>query len=198
MQKVNAALTETWDKFYTVYMFDDIKYHKLCKEQPNTDRESLKLQCYVKDEYGKRIHLGDQKHIFRIRSLHKIQEELAEYCKDLRSKIDFFDNDGSSAIETEYFTLYYEYFAKGSYTYGAESESKANEHTPQLSLFNIESKANEYKILKPWSYFEVELKGSCNKSIKERISSHLGCLALCKQGFSLNEAAKSVLENSKV
>ena len=197
MQKVNAALTETWDKFYTVYMFDDIKYHKLCKEQPTTDRESLKLQCYIKDEYGKRIHLGDKKHIYRLRSLQRIQEELAEYCKDLRSKIDYFNDDGSSSVETEYFTLYYEYFAQGSYTYGAEVESKTND-TPQLSLFDVGNKGNEYKILKPWLYFEVELKGSDKKSIKEKISSHLKCLALCRQGISLYDAAKSVLEESKV
>lgn len=197
MQKVNAALTETWDKFYTVYMFDDIKYHKLCKEQPTADRERLKLQCYIKDENGKRIHLGDEKHIYRVRALQRVQEELAEYCKDLRSKLNFFNDDGSASIETEYFTLYYEYYAQGEYTYGAEVENKAD-NTPQLSLFDTGSRSNVYRILNPWDFFEVEIKNTANKSIKERLSIHLKVLALCKQGISLYNAAKSVLEECKV
>lgn len=88
-----------WDKFYTVYMFDQTKYHRYMEAVANVDysklsveeidllknytvfqREEIKELCYVRDEDNKKIPLGDEQHIFRLRVLHKIYHKLYEYA----------------------------------------------------------------------------------------------------------------------
>lgn len=88
-----------WDKFYTVYMFDQTKYHRLMEAVVNKDesklsaderellkgytifqREEIKEFCYVRDNEGNKKPLGDERHIFRIRTLHKIYAKLYEYA----------------------------------------------------------------------------------------------------------------------
>lgn len=88
-----------WDKFYTVYMFDQTKYHRLMEAVVNKDesklfaeerellkgytifqREEIKELCYVRDNEGNKKPLGDERHIFRIRTLHKLYAKLYEYA----------------------------------------------------------------------------------------------------------------------
>lgn len=88
-----------WDKFYTVYMFDQTKYHRLIEAVVNKDesklsaderellkdytifqREEIKELCYVRDNEGNKKPLGDETHIFRIRTLHKLYAKLYEYA----------------------------------------------------------------------------------------------------------------------
>lgn len=192
MPKVKEKLSETWDKFYTVYMFDEIKYHKLCKEQGVTNRHELKKQCYVLDDDGKRIYLGDENHIFRIKNLHSIQMELANYCKDLRTHINYWEGDCSESVVRDYYTLFYERYDKGTYTHGKVKPVKKVTKS-QLSLFDIETPQNEYRILNAWEYYAVELNNTWQLSIKERVLLHLEVLRLCKKGMSLEDACKNVL-----
>lgn len=84
----NVVQMEQYDKFYTVYMFDNIKYHKLLKQffkehnrfgvydLSEKERKDLKKQCYVLDDEGLRIPLGDERHIFRIAVLQKLHEKI--------------------------------------------------------------------------------------------------------------------------
>lgn len=77
-----------WDKFYSLYMFDEIKYHKLVKSYLNANKlvtysdipaeelKRIKNSCYIRDELGQRRPLGDCKHIFRYRTLYKLLAEL--------------------------------------------------------------------------------------------------------------------------
>lgn len=198
MPQVIQSPAEAWDKFYSVYMFDEIKYHKLCKEYPNENRKTLKMQCFIYDEDGKRVHLGDEKHIFRIQDLHIIQELLAEYCKELYKEINFFEKNCSASIKKEYYTLFYECYDKGTYTYGIPKKQDFRPK-PQLTLFDLEpTPTNQYRILNPWSSFQVELNNTWQLPIKTRLLLHLEVLRLCKKGETLEAAAKSVLERSTV
>lgn len=157
-----------WDKFYTVYSFDEIKYHKLCKQYPNSDRTQLKQQCYVLDESGKRQYLGDENHIFRISVLHNIQNELSKYCVDKRKYLDYWQKDSSTSYKADYYTLYYERYDKGVYVF----------------------EGKEYKILNPHDYYEVELNNTWQLPIKQRVLLHLKVLKMCRNGMSLEEASK--------
>lgn len=88
-----------WDKFYTVYMFDQTKYHRLMEAVVNKDesklsaderellkgytifqREEIKELCYVRDNEGNKKPLGDERHIFRIKDLYDICLKLYEYA----------------------------------------------------------------------------------------------------------------------
>lgn len=70
-------------KFYTVYQYDRIKFKKLLRKEiarlkPKSDEEFKEIQnrilieCYIRDENGKRKRDTDEKHIFRYRSLENI------------------------------------------------------------------------------------------------------------------------------
>lgn len=88
-----------WDKFYTVNMFDNTKYHSYMEAVANRDfaklsdsekellqgftafqREEIKELCYVRDDDGNKKPLGDEHHIFRLKTLHKIYSKLYEYA----------------------------------------------------------------------------------------------------------------------
>ena len=200
MLQIEESKKEAWDKFYSVYMFDEIKYHKLCKEKPTENKTLLKRQCYVLDDDGKRIHLGDEKHIFRANILRNVQTELAEYCRELRGQLNMFEKNCSDSIVTQFYTLYYERFDKGTYLYG-RPKNKVNANnsmgTGQLGLFSfLEKPSNEFEIKIPWDSFEVELNNTWQLPLGQRVLLHLKTLRLCRQGYSLTEAAKTVLNKA--
>lgn len=189
----------TYDCFYYVYMFDDRKYRKLCKTNKKADRTLLKRQCYVLDSEGHRIHLGEQKGVFRLNVLRSIQEELANYCKHLRPQLKMFDKDASSSVETKYYTLYYERYDKGIYEYG-QPTAKTNKkgEASQLGLFSSFQDENVYKISNAWDVFEVELNNTYKLPIRERVLLHLEVLRLCRKGVNINIACKQVFESNKI
>ena len=185
-----------WDKFYSVYMFDNIKYHKLCKQQPNVDRSILKNQCYVFDENGQRVHLGDEKHIYRISTLHHIQELLATYCPSQKKKItNYWDKHCSGMVKFTDFTFFYERYDVGTYEYGIAKVKQTN----QLTLFNIEKPSNIFNISEPHEIYQVELNNTWRLSLKQRIKLHAEVLRLCRKGVDIKCACRRVLSRfSKV
>lgn len=191
---------ETWDKFYSVYMFDNIKYHKLCKQFPNESREELKNKCYVLDESNNRIYLGDARNIYRVKTLHQVQELLATYCMNLRNKIkNYWDLHCSAEVKFNDFTFYYERYDKGSYVYYTSPNVKTvTKNTPQLSLFEVEKPSNVFEIRQPHEICQVELNNTWQMSIKDRLKLHIAVLRLCRKGVDIRIACKSVLENCKV
>lgn len=73
-----------YDKFYTLYAFDEIGYHRelkhIIKKQklkgvyclPLAERKKIRNKHYSLDINGDRMPKSDEKHIFRISVLHKI------------------------------------------------------------------------------------------------------------------------------
>ena len=82
----------TYIKFYSLYQYNRDKFRKLMKEWLNTEEgknrtyatlrkkqnEILEL-CYARDEYGNKLKDSDEQHIYRIRTLHKIYEQIYAY-----------------------------------------------------------------------------------------------------------------------
>ena len=80
-----------YKKIYSVYQYDQKKYHKIYKKIQqlaikynesifyNTNPYRVLSLCYVKDEENQRKHLGDIKHIFRYKTLENIFKEIANY-----------------------------------------------------------------------------------------------------------------------
>lgn len=160
-----------WDKFYTVYMFDFIKYHKLCKEQPRTDRSELKKLCYVYDADGNKTHLGDEKHIYRQKTEQAIRVELAKYAENTLNV--FKDSD---SVRTKYYTLYQERYTEEKYTHTDILTGKSGIYGGQK--FNI---------------IELELNDTWQLPRKTRLLLHLEVLKRCKQGMSIEDACENVL-----
>lgn len=87
-------------KVYSVYAYDHTKYRKIYSKlgelATRFDNPSIFYRvnpyrimehCYYYDEQGKRKHLKDIRHIYRLKALHKIYEEIAGYTKE-NQKID--------------------------------------------------------------------------------------------------------------
>lgn len=117
-----------WEKFYSVYACDFTKYNAICKaitdndfvkikqnypeinietikSYTRKDFDKVKLMCYVKDEAGNKIHLGDQKHIYRFKTLNNLKTLLVKY---MTSRPALFHN--SVKIPFHNFTYYQELY----------------------------------------------------------------------------------------
>ena len=187
---------KTWDKFYSVYMFDNIKYHKLVEKYPNTNLSELKEKCFVRDDKGNRIHLGDEKHIYRYKTLQAIQEALATYCMHYQKRItNYWTKNCSGMVKFSDFTFFYERYDVGTYEYGLAKTKPSN----QLTLFNIEKPSNIYNIRIPHEIYQVELNNTWRLSLKQRVKLHAEVLRLCRKGVDIKCACRRVLSRfSKV
>lgn len=68
---------EQYDKFYSLFAFDEIGYHKRLKkvfeerkirgayDLSLKERKKLREEFYVLDDFGEKLQFSDQKHIFR-------------------------------------------------------------------------------------------------------------------------------------
>lgn len=177
-----------WDKFYTVYMFDQTKYHRLMEAVVNKDesklsaeerellkgytvfqREEIKELCYVRDNERNKKPLGDERHIFRIRTLHKLYAKLYEYAhlnpllakEEVINRLQY-QNDLTLAesaficrlqeLNTKGYSIYFDrYYKKG-----------------KLVLDNM-----------------LEIKGTELLPIAERVKAHIGLLRRLKRGERL-------------
>ena len=168
-----------WDKFYSVYAFNEIKYHDLCDafekhkwlklykypeldiaQLTNCTRHNKKLfkeLSYVLDN-GQKQHLGDEKHIYRYKTLNKVKELIANY-------IDYHFKE--SKHQTEYYTLYIEDYTDDYYTYRG-----------------TQYKGQRFRIT------EVEINNTWQLSIKQRLLIHLEALRLLRKGLDIEEACK--------
>lgn len=80
----SSSANPQYDKFYTVYAFDEIGYHRelkrIIKEKklngvyclPLSERKKIRNKHYPLDIYGNKMPKNDEKHIFRIAVLHRI------------------------------------------------------------------------------------------------------------------------------
>lgn len=77
-----------YDKFYSLYAFDEITYHKKLKEVitkyqleevyqiPYKERKEMRESCYILNQDGEKMPMGDEKHIFRISTLNRLYNKL--------------------------------------------------------------------------------------------------------------------------
>ena len=110
------------------------------KSYTRKDFDKLKLLCYAKDEEGKKIHLGDQKHIFRFKTLNNLKSLLVKYLENRP----VFHSD-SVKISFDNFTYYQEAY---------EARDPKDRIIEEIELdwienYNIKQKINTYiKILR--------------------------------------------------
>ena len=82
-------IVPTYEKFYTIWQYDRLKFRVLMNEWLRTDEgkyrtlETLRAkqkevldQCYILDEYGNKKRDCDEKHIFRYGTLERIHEAI--------------------------------------------------------------------------------------------------------------------------
>ena len=80
-----------YKKAYSVYQYNQTKYYKIYKRIQklaltysedifhNTNPYRVLQVCYVRDKAGNKKKLGDEKHIFRTKTLQKLLTEIADY-----------------------------------------------------------------------------------------------------------------------
>ncbi len=81
----------TYKKIYTVYQYDRVKFVRIFKKIQalaykygrhifdNTNPYKVLQLCYLRDENGNLQHIGDEKHIYRYRTLQNVLKEIADY-----------------------------------------------------------------------------------------------------------------------
>lgn len=124
-----------WKKFYSVYAYDYTKYHDICDAVQNKnyielfnkypeldkkliasfsrfDEEKIRKLCFFLDDDKNKKHNVDEKHIYRLKTLHKIYEELyfyaelpiyatEDYITNIKSKKDILLADASLLFQLE-------------------------------------------------------------------------------------------------
>ena len=180
-----------FDKFYSIYAFDLSKYHALCKMLFTRDfraldrypdinpdkfknlckreKNKVKRLCYVLDDDGKRQHLGDEKHIYRVKALKRLREALVPYIDFLTLMT--FSQDLSTEIIRDF----------GDYTYYEER------YTTEYFIYG----GTKYKG-QAFTIKEIELKWVANLDIKTQVKAYISVLRLCKRGKSLEDAISRV------
>ena len=168
-----------WVNFYTIYAFNEIKYHDICNAFSNhnwfklykypelpierlTNCTLYDINLFIELSYvldnGQKQHLGDEKHIFRYKTLNKIKELIANY-------IDY--HSQQQELKTEYYTLFIEEYIDDYYTY------KGTQY-----------KGQNFKII------EVEINNTWQLSIKQRLLIHIEALRLLRKGLDIEEACR--------
>lgn len=152
-----------WDKFYTLFAFDEIKYHKLCEENPKENRYKLRRLCYVLDAEGNKQPLGDEKYILRTKYLRNIMQKLAMHVPHAET----FNQNDSIALDYPHFTLYIEKYKSEPYFWFGQSFNGQNFTTSEL-----------------------EIKGTWQLSLKERYLRHWLALKYVELGNNIDTACK--------
>lgn len=188
VKKKRVHTASVWDKFYYVYAFNNTNYNKLCKamfnnniqlltrlasipEQQATkivqkkDFHTLRNLCYVL-ENGMRKPLGDEPHIFRLKTLDKLRQLLVDYYQpeDLLKV-----QDNASSITNVH----------NGYIYHEER-------------YNTELYSYEKKTYKGQKFIvkSIELLKVQNKDIATQLKYYIKILRLCRNGYSLEDAIK--------
>lgn len=102
----------TYRKCYAVYAYDREKYMNIFRKLRKlaikyNDKEiyfkadiyKILNHCYFRTKNGNKKYLGDERHIFRYKTLHKIQQELAQYVEiPIRESIESAYDNGSGLL----------------------------------------------------------------------------------------------------
>lgn len=84
----------SYKKIYTVYQYDQEKFNKIWGRiqelsfkygrhiYDNTNPYRVLKLCYVRDDLGGLVHLKDEKHIYRYKALHRINELIANTLRE--------------------------------------------------------------------------------------------------------------------
>ena len=92
-RKIRVSSEEAqYDKFYSLFAFDEIGYHKELKKIIEKrklagvycisleERKQIREKHYVRDFYGEKMSKNDEQHIFLIKALHNIYNAIYSYC----------------------------------------------------------------------------------------------------------------------
>lgn len=104
-KKRARAKYPSYVKFYTVYEYDKNKFKALLKDYFFKDSKAKKAhllrnlnpyellnQCYIRDSKGHKIREVDEEHIFRIKTLYKLYEEIGYVVFKGQMKLDLEEN----------------------------------------------------------------------------------------------------------
>lgn len=158
-----AERKNVWDKFYTLYAFDEIKYHVLCEENPKANRYKLRNQCYALDDNGNRQPLGDEKYILSYKKLRNVMQRIAMHV----THDETLNQNDSITINYPSYTLYIEKYKPEPYKWFGQTFKGQN-----------------------FTVCEVEIKDTWQMSIKERYLRHWYALKLIESGESVENACR--------
>jgi hypothetical protein len=172
-------------KVYSVYAYDKIKAHKFYKLKKEEAKKAKDPDMYnsinpydviqkfiIRNKDGTKKHLKDQKHIFRLKALNLIYEELGK--KLIKSQdFSYYDNQ---EFNFKGIKIYYDYYPQEKYEYKTSREGWKN------------FKGEEFNNI------SGELDGTQQMSIYKRLKIHIMLLRLLRQGTETQKAVDEVKE----
>lgn len=182
-----------FEKFYSVWAYYDTKYNDLCKmiSQRNYsklnrypditkevldsltlfDTDKIKNLCWVLDDDGQKVHLGDKKHIYRTKTLKNLRALLVEFL-DFEIMMSFAQIGENEIIKDFGDFVYYE-----------------ERYTTEFYLYQgVRYKGQQF------STKDIELKWVVDSDTKTQIQEYIKVLRFCRSGLTLQEAVKKAKE----
>ena len=182
----------TYEKFYSIYRYDDAKFRELLnkwlltEEGKNRTYKSLRKkqkeileECYLRDEFG-RMKYGDEKHIFRYSALNY---EPKYNAKDYRTKAGLYQR------------IYEELQYRRLISLLTVQERVGHTYAPAY----VETKCYEFDnlMIHP-DEKQAEIKGTWQLPLGQRVKIHLRLLRFLKvmQEEKVYSSFKSIVEGT--
>lgn len=175
-------------KVYSVYAYDKIKAHKFWKRKKEEAKKKKDpdifwtiapydvVQKYaIRNADGTRRHTGDEKNIYRLKTLHSIYNQIGEI---LANGVVVNVNE-SPQVDIDGIKLSYDYYESAAYEYRTKRNGWRS--------FNGEEML----------YISAELDGTQHLPIYERLKIHIMLLKLLRQGMKIDKAVDEVKERFK-
>ncbi len=172
-----------YKKVYTTFAYDEIKAHKFYKKKKAEAKKNKDPSIYndlnpfevarqfaIYNEDGTIKLLGDQRHIYRIATLHQIYEEIG---KKLLKGVQF-DWYKDNVFEIEGIKVYYEYYEQGLYKHKTARDGWRS--------FKQEESC----------YISAEIDKTQELSLKNKLKIHIKLLRGLRRGLSTQEVMKEV------
>jgi hypothetical protein len=174
-----------YKKVYSVYAYDKIKAHKFYKQKKEEAKKAKNPDIYnsinpydviqkfiIRNKDGTKKHLKDQKHIFRLKALNLIYEELGK--KLIKSQdFSYYDNQ---EFNFKGIKIYYDYYPQEKYEYRTSREGWKN------------FKGEEFNNI------SAELDGTQQMSIYKRLKIHIYLLKCLRSGLDIEETVLKTKE----
>lgn len=191
-QKRNHFKAE-WSKFYSVWSYYDTKYNDLMKmitqrnyslltrypdikyetikDLTRYDTDKIKNLCWALDAEGQKQHLGDARHIYRVKTLNRLRTILAGYF-DLEKHFNCQRTEDNEIIKKfNYYTFY------------------INRYTSEWYIYQ----GKQYKGQK-FETKEIDLHWVFDADIKTQVKAYINVLRACKSGLTLDDAILKVVK----
>ena len=174
-----------YEKIYSIFAYDKIKAHKFYKQKKQEAIKNKDPDIYLSinpfdtieqfifyNTDGTKKHLGDEKNIYRTKTMQSVYEQIGRILLKGR----FFNFEQDHEFEVDEIRVTYTYYDSKPYEYKTVRDG--------------------WKVFKSQETFHIcgELKGTWQLPLSKRLKIHIAILRALKQGKTPKEAVMELKE----